>query len=496
MTEAAAEHFCEWRTVAEALLLRVEAAEARAAALEAKLAEQSEQLEALKRRVFGKKSEKMPRPADELKKRDQPPPDPELTRKRREDGRRWQQTVPEVEVLHPLPPDLPTCELCQTLPYRELPTKVSYELEYQPGHFVRRKHVRAQVGCQCGHCVVAGPAPQRVVDNGMYGPGFMAWTVVSKVADVMPLYRLAKALAREGVTISPNTLGDLFHRAAVLLEPLYKRLLTLIAAKDLVQADETPIQVQAKEKTRRAWVWTFLSGNLVAYVFSPSRSGQTPVKVLGSTQGTLVVDAYTGYNKVVTPEQRERGGCLAHCRRKYFEARSSAPEASAKALDLILDVYKVEHEAKERGIVRSPDHAELRRTKSKAAMDALHAWAEAEQANHLPQSPMGKAIGYTLEQWPHLTHFLGRVDVPVDNNGAEAALRVVAQGRDSFLFVGNDTAGEHLATLLSLVRTATVCGKNPQRYLADVLLRIQEHPQSRIDELLPQNWQPPDVASG
>ncbi len=85
----------------------------------------------------------------------------------------------------------------------------------------------------------------------------------------------------------------------------------------------------------------------IGYRFSPSRSGQTPLTVLGGTQGTLVVDAYTGYNATCSPDQRERAGCLAHVRRKFQDAQSSAPEAAAEAMRLILDVYRVEHEAKQ-----------------------------------------------------------------------------------------------------------------------------------------------------
>jgi transposase len=46
---------------------------------------------------------------------------------------------------------------------------------------------------------------------------------------------------------------------------------------------------------------------------------------------------------------------------------------------------------------------------------------------------------------------------------------------------------------MSLVATAEACGKNPAEYIADVLIRIQSHPAGQIDELLPQNWMPPDL---
>lgn len=168
---------------------------------------------------------------------------------------------------------------------------------------------------------------------------------------------------------------------------------------------------------------------------------------------------------------------------------SSAPELQ-EGLDLILDVYRVEHKAMAAGIVRTPAHAELRRTDGKAAMDMLHAWLTAHTDAYLPTTAAGMAIGYALRQWSYLTVFLGLVTVPVDNNKSERMLRVLARGRASYLFVGTDDAGQNLAVLMSLVLTAEACGKNPQAYLADVLLRIQDHPAARLDELLPQNWKP------
>ncbi len=77
------------------------------------------------------------------------------------------------------------------------------------------------------------------------------------------------------------------------------------------------------------------------------------------------------------------------------------------------------------------------------------------------------------------------------NNVSERALRVAALGRKNYLFFGSDEAGENMAGLYSLTATCESLGINPVDYLADVLLRVQTHPASRIDELLPQNWKPP-----
>jgi transposase len=251
-----------------------------------------------------------------------------------------------------------------------------------------------------------------------------AHLIVSKCADAIAIERVAKQLARLGVPVAASTLASLFHKCAELLTPLYDRLCKVVAAVPIVQADETHIKVLEKVKTRQAWIWTFNAEELVVYRFSASRSGETPVQVLGSSTGTLVVDGYTGYNQVTTPQGRTRCGCLAHLRRKLFDALKYAPDFQV-GLNLILDVYKVEHEALAAGIVRTPAHGQLRNTRSREAMAKLHAGLQENQPKHLASSPAGQAIAYGIGQWPHLEVFLGLPGVPVDNNKSERLLRVI-----------------------------------------------------------------------
>ena len=476
MTKEALQHHCEWRGEIEAR--------------DQVIAHQQEEIDALKRRLFGHKSEKMPRPDDDLRKRgDILPPDPEKLKQKRADGRKWKEELLTIDMPLPLPTDLPTCELCHTQPHHKMPDKVSFTIEMVPARIVRHRHIQPQMRCECGSCIVCAPPPPRVGEKVQYGPRLAANLIVGKCMDATAIERFAKQLRRMGVPISASTLFDLFHGAARLLVRLYDLLLAQVRTHELVLADETRIEVQEKPKTRRAWMWVFLAGDIVVYVFSPSRSGQTPVDVLGASPGTLVVDAYTGYNQVTKPDGRERGGCLAHARRGLFDSKPNVPEMQT-GLDLILDVYKVEHEAKAAGIVGTHAHAELRRTKSKPAMEKLHAWLTVQAAALLPESKAGKAVGYMLNQWQHLCVFLGSPKVPVDNNASERALRIVARGRASYLFVGNDDCGKNLAMLMTLVHTAAACGKNPEHYLADVLVRILDHPGGQLEQLLPNNWVP------
>jgi hypothetical protein len=81
----------------------------------------------------------------------------------------------------------------------------------------------------------------------------------------------------------------------------------------------------------------------------------------------------------------------------------------------------------------------------------------------------------------------------LDNNPAERALRCVAIGRKNYLFAGSDAGGRRAAALYSLIETAKLNGLNPQRYLADLLTRIADHPARHIAELLPWHRQPAEL---
>lgn len=458
-----------------------------ALSLEVDIAHIKSEIELLKRRSFGRKSEKMPSMERQLRNGKKADPDAILG-KRREAAAQKEGLVTEVVPI-PVPSEQCRCPACGTGNLRPIgPGKPSSIYEYVPGYFRRRLYVRETLRCTCGEYIVTAPCPEKSTEKTQYSPSFVAHLMVSKCGDSMPLYRLEKHYGRLGIPIARSTMNDLLHRNAELLAPLWKRLLALIAASVVVMADETTIRVMGSKK--RAYMWTFLSDTLIAYQFSLSRSSETPRAVLGGTTGTLVVDAYTGYNRVTAVGGRERAGCLAHARRKLFEASSFAPEAQT-ALALIRDLYVVEHEAKERGVAKTADHLAMRQARSRPLMNALSAWLVEQEPLHPPKSPLGRAIGYARKNWQALTRFLDDAAIPPDNNASEAALRIVALGRKNFLFVGNEDAGENIAGLYSLISTCAANGVNPLEYLTDVLLRVQTHPAERIDELLPHRWQRP-----
>ena len=447
------------------------------------------ELSALKRQIHGRKSEKMPSPDRELQKGRSSRSNSDEAKKKRQaalDARRKL----ESEEIKLTVPETHSCPSCGTdrEQFKDCGKKESVEFSFVAAHFRRKVYVRETVACTCGKHIITADAPARFGDKTSFSPSFIAYLITAKCSDSIPFYRLEKGYRRTGIPIARSTMVRLFHQAAIILSPLAQRVLTIISQGDVVLADETTIRVQKRKK--KAYIWTFIAGDLIGYRFSPSRSGQTPVDVLGQSKGTLLVDGYTGYNAVTTPDGRERAGCLAHARRKFFDALPTAPEAQ-EALDKILEVYRVERDAREQDVVGTGEHLAMRRARSVPIMNDLGRWLADQHKLHPPKSPLGKAIGYAINNWKELSVFLRNADVPPDNNTSERALRVVALGRKNFLHVGHDEAGENLACLYTLTATCESVGVNPLEYLTDVLMRTESHPASRIDELLPQNWTPP-----
>lgn len=405
--------------------------------------------------------------------------------------------LPSEEIHHAVPAEQRSCPNCPGVVLEPLKdTEPSVEYEYVPARFIRRVHKREKLCCpRCHQTIITAPPPPKVYDKAQYGPRFLAHLVVAKCADAIPLYRQAKQLERAGVPVARSTMTELFHRVAQILAPLVRRMLQLIAQSQRVLADETSLPVQAEGKTRRGFIWTFIGVELVAYLYSPDRSGETPRKLLGGTRGKLLVDGYTGYNRVCDVEGRDRAGCLAHCRRHFFEALSTAKAEAQRALEVIVEIYAVEEQAHELDIVGTEAHRQLRQAKTKPIMEAFRAWLLELEPQVLPKSPIAAAVGYALRQWEQLTAFLDDPGLPPDNNESERRLRLIALGRKNYLFAGHDEGAENLATLMSLVVTCEAHGINPEDYLADVLLRVQDHPQSRIDELLPPAWNQARLAS-
>jgi len=481
------------------------------------IAKLSEQLEDLNRRLFGKRSERIPTVSEEIRRRIDPdeltvdgapmPAEPEERKKeKRRKARRASE--PERKRTRKLRKNVPVIERETLVTPDQLPEgytlddfrvlgdgKAVERYEHVREHVVIERFILQTLASKDGEHYITAPAPPGVVDGGRYGPGFHAHVTVSRCDDTMPFYGSARAFARDGYPIARSTLCTLFHRTAEHLKPIYEEMRRVVRRSRYVNADETTQRVLAPDQCFKGWMWTMLSRQAIVYHYSDHRDSNTAAELLGDTHGNLASDGYGAYSCLTEKKaSRTRSGCWGHARRKFFEAIPQGVETheNRELIDMIADLYCVEYEAEREGILRTPAHLELRQRKSKSITRKIWRWVDARHGKHSPSSKMGRALNYATKQRERLEQFLFDPKLELDNNSAERALRIVALGRKRSLFSGSSEHAQNLAMLLTIVATCRLHAVNPYEYIRDMLIRIQTHPASKIDELMPWRWRPPD----
>jgi hypothetical protein len=193
----------------------------------------------------------------------------------------------------------------------------------------------------------------------------------------------------------------------------------------------------------------------------------------------LLTDGYEPYEAVAKAQHLVHAGCFAHVRRKFDEARKgqvaekAAGSHARVALDFIRELYLVERALWDRDHPISAAHRLRVRTELSAPIiTKFHTWLEALAPKVLPQSLLGKAVYYTLGQWPKLIKFLTHGEVPLDNNRCENAIRPFVIGRKGWMFSDTVKGAVASANLFSIVETAKANGVEPHAYLSTIFQRL------------------------
>jgi len=105
-----------------------------------------------------------------------------------------------------------------------------------------------------------------------------------------------------------------------------------------------------------------------------------------------------------------------------------------------------------------------------------------------PQSPLGKAVSYAIDQWPTCTRYAATGFLPIDNNPAERSIRPIAIGRKNYLFLGSGEAGDWAAVAYSVIGSCQLNGFDPRRYLLDIAPRLTERTFTNYAAITPRAW--------
>jgi transposase len=377
---------------------------------------------------------------------------------------------------------------------RHIGEEISEQLEYVPASLHVIQQACQKYACPKGCTVVTAAKPLAPIEKGLPGPGLLAHVAVSKYGDHLPLYRQESIFARQDVELSRKTMCDWMRQCAELVSPLVDLMKERALSSKVVQTDDTPVPVLDPElpHTRTGRIWTYVGDPkhpYTVYDYTPNRSRAGPDEFLKDFRGYLQADAYSGYDQIYKDPDRgiTEVACMAHARRKYFDAQSSDIMRSMVMLAYMHLLYDIEREARDNQL-DGAERLALRQARSQPILDDIKAYLERERRQVLPKSPIGQAIAYTLSNWDALVRYCQDGDLEIDNNGAERSLRGVAVGRRNWTFFGSDNGGSTAAVLSSLIATCKRHQIDPFAYLRDVFDRISAHPQNQLEELLPDKW--------
>ena len=400
----------------------------------------------------------------------------------------------------PLPEHLPHVEI-EILPeevkregldaFERIGEEVRDSVERRPAsvvvvRIVRPKFVRKDRERLAATSVLVAETPELPIERGVAGPGLLADTIVRRWADHLPLHRLEKIYAREGLELARSTLCGWHEQLRELVDPLLEAMWTDARAAPYLCTDATGVLVQAKERCRRGHFWVVVAPQRhVLFRYSAKHDREAVDRMLAGYEGYLVADAHAVYDHLYANGQVVEVGCWSHCRRYFFESLATDPERARQALAFIQGLFAIERTLTEGSCRR---RAAVRNERSRPLVEGFFAWCDAQADQVLDDTPIAKGVRYARNQRPALERFLEDGRLPIHNNGSERELRREAVGRKNWLFVGSDQAAEVNTAFVSLLASCQMHGLEPWSYLRDLLCLLPRWSQRRVLELAPASW--------
>ncbi len=401
------------------------------------------------------------------------------------------------EIIHDLPESEKHCPHDGTA-LKCIGEETHEQLDIIPAKIKALKHIRKKYACPCceGYIVTA-KKPKQPIEKSIASPGLLAYIVIRKYMDALPLYRQATIFSRIGVELDRSSLANWMIKCGVLVQLLINRILECLLEHNIIHMDETQVQVlnePGKTAQSQSYMWVMASqvgtSPAVLYHYSPSRSQDTPNRLLEDYRGALMVDGYNGYQPICTTNKLTRLGCWAHARRKFVEAKNAQGKKKTGRADYALTeiqkLYRLEQKIKD----LPPDKRYEQRQKiAKTIIDKLHTWLTKSLPQVPPKTAIGKAFTYLSNQWTYLIQYLENGEYPIDNNRAENTIRPFVIGRKNWLFSNSQAGAKASANLYSLIETAKANGLEPYAYLKTVFTQLPNAESLEdVDALLPWNY--------
>jgi len=367
--------------------------------------------------------------------------------------------------------------------------EITETLDYTPASLVRRRTIRPKYAKQDGEGVVIGKLPSRPLPKAIAEAGLISYILVSKFIDHLPFYRLIQLFKREYKwEVSDSTINEWFVAVCTLLQPLYEVLKGKVLESTYMQADESGLSVLDQDHPKgihKGNMWVYYAPLLkwVCFHYRKGRGKNGPKEMLSGYQGILQTDGWHVYDDYAEVPGISLTGCLAHARRKFYDALSNNKAKSEQALAIIQRIYAADRPIKE---LADNERKPYRDEHVRPIFAEFRQWIDSElETNKDPKSTYGKALTYATKQWPKLIRIMDYGHVELDNNLIENKIRPLALGRKNYLFAGSHDAAQRIAMMYSFFGTCKAHDINRYEWLKTTLELIPETKLSELHKLLP-----------
>ena len=406
----------------------------------------------------------------------------------------------------PVNPQLPLVEVPVLVPaaLRSLPDGTplitlrwdrSEQEHYVPAGVVRLVHLIEIMGLSNTHEVMArAPIPARIVPRCKYSDAMIIEMMVRKYMRGMPFYRVLHDMRAMGSDLSDSTLSDLAQWFASFLAPITQTIRDQVLRETVAHVDETPLPTH----DGRRYLWALLGGRQVTFhvggrganelrmILGLPLKDPTPGEQERATQYAgrsatqfvnMMADGYSLYDTVLEEAGIGRMNCWAHGLRdlKPFAAEPVIGPI-VKAIGKLYDVERRAKKQVEEKELEGQDaiavYTQLRNEYSKPQLAILHQLLQPASDQYPKGTDQRKGIDFLIKNWPSFTVFADAGDLPVDNNDAERAFRMIVVGRKNWMLIGSEDAAPHAAALFSIMESCRLCKVEPRAYLTHVVERL------------------------
>ena len=349
------------------------------------------------------------------------------------------------------------------------------------------------------------PAARYFIPKSIATNELLAYVMTNKFCEHMPFYRQEKAFERRCITVTRADMSNWQEQIYERLKPLDSLIMEHIKTGTTMNMDETTVRVlkyknrTENENRKKSYVWLGIGGpknkKAVIYRYYESRNAKFIKPFINGFKGWLQTDEYPGYetalkehNLLYPDDKIIHVACLAHVRRKFFDASLNGKSPGAgKAVKYIQLIYKKEEELIEMNL--SPEELVSKRKELiKPVFDEFHEWLLEMEPKVPPTLKFGRAINYALSSWQHLLNYLDCPDLFVDNSIAERSIKPFVIGRKNWLFSGSEKGAESSCFLFTLIENAKYYHLDPYEYLRCVFDQsVSCQTKKDFEKLLPWN---------